>query len=163
MSDSPSLALQELKTRARLRLNALRAAPPVADGQAPRLRDCLHAVSRAAGFVHWEHARQVLSGEAAVGDDLGRLWHGPGCRGLLNPWFGRYDQAAAARAASPSQVLLPYARQFLLADANYLAALGMDPALPLWDEAERDLVRHAGSPAADALARLRLQAMRREV
>lgn len=46
--------VQELKTRARLRLNAGRreTAADVAAGL--RLRDCLQEVSRAVGFAHWE-------------------------------------------------------------------------------------------------------------
>lgn len=52
-------AIEELKTRARLRLNAARKADEVVS---LRLRDCLHEVSRQVGFLQWDPARQVLGG-----------------------------------------------------------------------------------------------------
>ena len=59
-------ALDELKTRARVRLNRARR-----EGVAGTLRlaDCLHEAARAVGFAHWEHARHVLAGQARAGDD----------------------------------------------------------------------------------------------
>lgn len=154
--------VQELKTRARLRLNASRreAAEPVAAEQ--RLRDCLHEVSRAVGFAHWEHARRVLSGEARAGDDQGRFWYAAGCQSLLTPWFARYDEAVLAWSSASEGVLLPYRRQFVLASDDFLVELGLDPDSSLWSEVGRDLVRSAGSPAWEALAWQRLRATRSE-
>ena len=157
-----SRLLQELKTRARLRLNAMRrgaADGPDATGDA-RLRDCLQAVSREVGFVHWEQARQVLGGQARAGDDQGSFWYAPACAALLNIWFAGYAEAVSARPLHRHAVLLPYRRQFVLAGNDFVRELGLDPDSPAWAEADRDLVRSAGSPAWEALAWNRLQASR---
>lgn len=156
-----SRLLQELKTRARLRLNAARrevgAQPAGADA---RLRDCLHLVSRDAGFVHWDHARHVLLGQAVAGDDQGSFWHAPRCSSLLSPWFARYDEARQALAQDATRVLLPYRRHFVLAGDDFLLELGLDPDSPSWTDAGHDLVRAAGTAAWASLAWQRLLATR---
>lgn len=158
-----SRPLQELKTRARLRLNAHRrtaeAAPAAGAAADPRLRDCLHTVAREAGFAHWEHARHVLGGRAAAGDDHGTFWYAPGCAVFLTPWFARHDEARQAMQQGSAGVLLPYRRQFVLAGPDFLAELGLDPESSLWADAGFDLVRSAGSPGWEALAWQRLRAI----
>lgn len=177
--------LDELKVRARLRLNAHKAAggaselrgaadgaadgandAAVADVQSerpsPKLRDCLNQVSREAGFAHWEQARRVLGGLAVPGEDMGSFWHAPSCHTLLNAWYATYDDARAGLQASmqarPGAVLLPYRQQFVVVDAPYLRALGLDPLDPDWDAAKHDLVKCYGSSTWLALAWRRLKA-----
>jgi hypothetical protein len=154
--------VQELKTRARLRLNASRREVGAPAERAPdqRLRDCLHAVSREAGFVHWEHARHVLGGQARAGEDQGTFWYAPRCSGVLSAWFARYDEAVLAQSQGAPGVLLPYRRQFVLAGDDFLVELGLDPDSPLWLDAGGDLVRGAGSVAWESLAWERLRASR---
>lgn len=147
--------LAELKTRARLRLNAARRGDEA--GVPPRLRDCLHEVARAVGFQHWEHARRVLGGEAQWGEDMGRFWYAPRCIVHLNTWIADRGQALAARQRA-SGFLLPYRRQFVLVEEGFVRELGLDPADPAWEAAGRDLVSTYGSPAWAALARQRLAA-----
>lgn len=152
--------VQELKTRARLRLNGHRrtaASTGVADDA--RLRDCLHEVAREAGFAHWEHARQVLGGQAAAGDDQGTFWYAPGCAGLLTPWFARHDEAREAQRQGTTGVLLPYRRQFVLAGADFLAELGLDPDSSLWADVAFDMVGSAGTSSWESLAWQRLRAI----
>ena len=148
-----SRLVEELKVRARLQRNAARHA-----ATAPKLRECLHAAARAVGFQHWEQARRVLGGQAVAGEDVGAFWHAPGCDRLLNLWFASLAQARHALAAAPGQVLLPYRRQFVVAGADYLHELGLDPDDGLWQAAGHDLVRSYGSEAWAALAWQRLQA-----
>lgn len=146
--------LTELKTRARLRLNAARR-------QATsdlRLGDCLHQVARDVGFADWEHGRRVLGGEAARGDDMGSFWHAPGCNVLLNHWFASYADARAALAVHGGAFLLPYRRQFVVVREPFIHELGLDPGDPAWTEARRDLVQAYGSAAWLALAARRLRA-----
>jgi hypothetical protein len=174
--------MTELKVRARLRLNARRGADA-----GLRLRDCLIDVARDAGFAHWEHAREVLGGEAAPGDDMGTFWHAPRCDALLNAWFTSLADARAALAsalasvvadslvASPpppasagaqgrfsrgmaTTVLFPYRRQFVLAGADFIRELGLDPQDAAWASAQHDLVRAYGGGAWQALALARLKA-----
>jgi hypothetical protein len=112
------------------------------------------------GFSNWEHGRRVLTGEAAAGDDMGTFWHSPSCNVLLNAWFARHDEARSALAAARGGYLLPYRRQFVVVQGEFIRELGLDPADPGWDEAQRDLVQAYGSAAWLALALRRLKAPR---
>jgi hypothetical protein len=149
--------LTELKTRARLQVNAARRGD--ADSGL-KLRDCLNHAARDVGFSNWEHGRRVLGGEAALGDDLGTFWYAPACAALLNAWFARYDEARIALAAAHGGCLLPYRRQFVVVQGEFLLELGLDPADPAWADARRDLVQAYGSAAWLALAWQRLKAPR---
>ena len=146
--------VDEIKVRARLRLNAARRDTAVAD---LRLRDCLHDCARAVGFAHWEHARRVLGGQALPGEDMGTFWHAPRTGILLNQWFARYDQAKAVLAAEPGVFLLPYRRQFFLVQDYFIREIGVDPDSPAWAVLERDMVAGYGSAAWLSLAMQRLR------
>lgn len=152
-----SRLLAELKTRARLRLNAARRDAASVE---PRLRDCLHEVARAVGFADWEHARRILGGEAVAGDDMGTFWYAPGCAALLSVWCASPVEARAAFEVEGARYLLPYRRQFVVADADFIVELGLDPADPAWAATRRDLVASYGSAAWQALAWRRLAATR---
>lgn len=149
----------ELKTRARLRLNGIRRE---ADGDAAdqRLRDCLNAVAREIGFLHWQHARNVLSGQATRHDDMGTFWHTRRCDGLLNHWFAHYERAREALAVSEHRVLVPYRKQFIVVDGNYLKELGLSIDDEAWASAKRDLVQAYGGEAWLGLSERRLAASR---
>lgn len=149
--------LQELKTRARLRLNARRRESMGTDLQ---LRDCLNAVAADVGFTHWAHARQVLGGSAIAGDDQGSFWYAPGCSGLLSHWYPRYDLALEGQSQGVEGVLFPFRRQFVLAGPGYLKEIGLDPDSPALAGLSFDLVASAGSPDWLTLAWQRLIATR---
>jgi len=153
-----SALLDELKVRARLRLNAARREQ--ADPAEIRLRHCLNQVARDVGFAHWEHARAVLGAMAAREDDMGTFWHAPRTGILLNLWLARYEQAYAALVADPGAFLLPYRRQFMVVQEHFIRELGVDPSHPAWAEAGHDLVAAYGSSAWLALAGQRLKAPR---
>lgn len=150
-----SAAVEELKVRARVRLNAARRA-----GGEGKLREQLHEVAREVGFTQWDHARRVLSGAAAPGEDFGTFWHAPRTSSFLNEWFADVAQAQAALARSRAGVLLPYKRQFVLVPPDFLRELGLDPRDPAFTDAGRDLMRAYGSPAWQALAAQRVRAPR---
>lgn len=154
--------ITELKTRARLRLNGIRRE---ADGDAAdlRLRDCLNAVAREIGFAHWQHARSVLGGQAARNDDMGTFWHTRRCDGFLNHWFAHYERAREALAVSEHRVLVPYRKQFIVVDGNYLKELGLSIDDEAWTSAKRDLVQAYGSEAWLGLSERRLAASRHAV
>lgn len=150
-----ALALvEELKVRARVRLNRARR-----EGQAgaTRLRDALHAVARELGFADWEHARQVLSGLAAPGSDLGGFWHAPRTGILLHIWFSSHEQARAV-LQQEGGFLLPYRRQCFIVQAPFIEALGLNPQDASWADAGHDLLAAYGSPAWRALCWQRLRA-----
>ncbi len=147
-------AVDELKVRARLRLNALRDA-----GQDARLRDCLTDVARHAGFMHWEHARRVLSGEAATGDDMGTFWWAPACAAYLSEWHADLQVAKQAlEKGKGERFLVPYRRQFAVVPAGYVRDIGIDPASPEWAALGCDLVAGYGSAAWRQLCMQRLRA-----
>lgn len=148
--------LEELKTRARLRLNAARREE--ADSAGVRLRHCLNQVAREVGFAHWEHARAVLGGLATRDDDMGTFWHAPRTGILLNLWLARYEEAQAALAADPRAYLLPYRRQFMVVQADFIQELGVDAGHAAWGETAHDLVAAYGSSAWLLLAGQRLKA-----
>lgn len=149
----------ELKTRARLRLNSLRREVEAASANC-RLRDCLNQVARDVGFLNWQQALRVLSGRAAQCDDMGSFWHAPRCNSLLSHWFASYERAREALAISEQGVLVPYGRQFIVVDGNYLRELGLAVDEDAWRRAGRDLVRAYGSEAWLALSEQRLRATR---
>lgn len=148
-------ALDELKTRARVRLNRARR-----EGVAGSLKlaDCLHEAARAVGFAHWEHARHVLGGQALAGDDLGDFWHAPGTGIVLNHWFARHAEARAVLGANRSAFLLPYRRQCFIVEAHFIRALGLDPDDAAWGALGHDLLAGYGAPAWQALAAQRVRA-----
>lgn len=151
-----SALVDELKTRARVRLNAGRR-----EGEeGSRLRDMLHAVSREVGFAHWEHARRVLGGLALPGEDMGTFWHSPRTAALLNEWHATPAKAQAARGGREGLYLLPYKWQAVLVQAPFIAELGLDPAHPAWPAAGHDLCAAYASPAWRELAALRIRAPR---
>jgi hypothetical protein len=152
--------LVELKVRARLRVNAARRAAPGPQEGGLRLRDALNAVAREVGFQHWEQARRVLGGLAQPGEDMGTFWHAPRTGILLNEWFADIQQARAAHARQPRAFLLPYRRQFMVVQADFVQELGVDPDHPAWDAVGRDLVRGCGSAGWLALADQRIRAPR---
>ncbi len=157
--------IEELKTQARIRQKAANAAQaanaasaPVGAGAALQLKDALALAARGRGFMHFEHARRVLGGLAAPGDDMGSFWHAPRCSALLSEWFAREAEALAALASKPRAFLLPYRRQFVVVGPEYVRELGLDPSHPAWAEARHNLVAAYGTPAWQALTLLRLRA-----
>jgi hypothetical protein len=147
-------ALEELKVRARLRRNAMRG-----EG-GPQLRDCFAAVARDAGFADWEHARRVLSGLARPGDDMGKFWYAPGCASLLNEWHSDLAIARAALARQRGAYLLPYARQFVVVQGDFIRELGLDPDEPVWIDTGRDIAAAYGTDGWARLCKRRLEATR---
>ncbi|MDR2325614.1 MAG: hypothetical protein LBE51_09485 [Acidovorax sp.] len=147
--------VDELKVRARVRLNRARR-----EGQAgaTRLRDALHAVAREAGFADWEHARHVLSGQAALGEDMGGFWHAAGTGILLHIWFSNHAEAQAA-LRQEGGFLLPYRRQCFMVQAPFIEALGLDPQDAAWASIDHDLVAGYGTEAWRVLSWQRLRAL----
>jgi len=163
--------ITELKTRARIGLNAIHAGDfalvaraeavsgkPRAHPPEWKLRHCLGLVANAVGFADWDEGRRVLGGTAGAGDDMGTFWHAPRCNGLLSHWFARYDEARTSLAVAADRTLLPYRRQFVVVGEPYLRELGLDPGDPHRHGAGRDLVAGYGGPDWLALAERRLRA-----
>src|SRR5450830_726848 len=140
----------EIKTRARLLLKLLQNKNVAANKRALmlsrkqkwalpeewQLRHCLNLAAADCGFQHWEHAREVLSGRALAGADMGDFWHGAEVGGYTNHWFSSYAQALTQLQAHPD-------------DAS-------------WDIIGRNLIAGYRSNSWLTLAQYRLQATRVE-
>lgn len=164
-------AIEELKIRARLLCKALARGEPEAQRRARHIARrrrwplpeawtlglCLNVVSAEAGFDQWAHARRVLEGASRPGEDMGRLWYDAACAALLNHWFAGYGEARASLQLHEGRYLLPYETQFIVAEAPFVAALGLDPASRCWAALGRDLVDGYGTAAWHALAADRLR------
>lgn len=174
--------VEELKTRAEIlhrrvasgdeaALERLRALPELAKADAAALagagarmrrKHCLAVVAREHGFASWEHARRVLDGAAGEAD-FGTLLHASPS-GALNVWSVSYDEARAhldeVRSGGARRYLLPYRRQFFVADRAFVEGLGLDPDDTDWDAVEGDLVRPRDAQARRRLYQKRLDALR---
>lgn len=172
--DAPRDPISEIKTRARLLINALRrddagahqlARTLCAKGRWSEpeewtLGHCRNLESVRAGFDNWEHARHVLEGHAAPISNAGSFWYADACRAMTNQWLAHYAEAEAILRADASLYLVPYRLQFVLVDRYFVEALGLDPDASEWSELRRDLVAGYGGTAWRTLALKRLDAMR---
>ena len=170
---SVNACIVELKTRARLGLNALAAGDltlleraqsasrlkiPVPEHW--QLRHALTLVSRSLGFSTWEQTRRVLGGLAEAGDDMGGFWHAPGCSSLLNHWYADYRSALERLQSRDGLVLFPYRRQFVVVGPPYLRELGLELPGGAGEDERMDLVSLYGSPIWLRLCLARLRASR---
>ena len=162
--------VDEMKTRARLGLNALNMgdmalldrAQAVSGLRLPapaqwKLRHTLTLVARSVGFRTWEQARCALGGYAERGDDMGSFWHAPRCNSLLNHWFASYASASSLQRSGAGLTLLPYRRQFMVVDRYYLRELGVDVSAASNSDS-MDLVALYGSATWLAMCCSRLRA-----
>jgi hypothetical protein len=133
-----------------------------------RRKHCLAVVARECGFGGWEHALRAFDGDPGE-TDLGTLLYGrePGASSGLHVWFTRreYDEARALLGAAPHapgerRFLLAYKRDLFLADAPFVARLGMDPGAPEWAAIGWDWACPADAGARRRLYGARLSALR---
>lgn len=91
-----------------------------------KLKHVLNAVAKKAGFTDWQHAVHVLDGKWHPGEDAGTFWYSPKCQALLNIWCRNLNEAEEQLADLPDAILFPYKKQFIVANENFMAALGLD-------------------------------------
>lgn len=169
--------VSELKTRARLLLNSLRSNSPAVILRSTRiakqqgwclpdewsLRHALNIVASEAGFIHWEHARQMLEGNAPAPQDMGTFWYDKQAHGFTNHWFASYTEATAQLRLHPDSYLLPYKNQFFIAELPCIEQLGLGAQPALWQAISHDLAAAYGTAAWYALCELRFKATRTEI
>ncbi|OJY22237.1 MAG: hypothetical protein BGO98_37235 [Myxococcales bacterium 68-20] len=161
------IATGDAASRARLRrLTELAKADDVAiTAAAPSIRrkHCLTVCAREHGFSTWEHAQRVLRGWEDE-TDFGALLYDRQSSGLLNVWFASYvearEQLVAMRRDGQARYLLAYRRQFFVAEAQFIEALGMDPSDADWERLDFDWARPRDPLARRRLYGQRLQALR---
>jgi hypothetical protein len=130
---------------------------------APRVvrRHCLAILASELGFSSWPHAKAVISGAQGV-SDYGTLLYPKRCCGYLNLWYGRYEDAAIGRRASGGY-LLAYRRQFMVVQASFIEALGLDSEASEWQRLGFDWVRPLDLRARTRLYGRMIAQMPREV
>ena len=102
-------------------------------------KDCLAAIAREHGLRSWAHALRVLGGDPTE-PDLGTLLYPGSDAPYPNHWFARYDEARAQLDAHGGW-LLGYREQFVVVEAPFIEALGLDPGDPDWARIGRDWAR----------------------
>ncbi|WP_419797929.1 MAG: hypothetical protein ACNI26_16935 [Terasakiella sp.] len=154
-------SIEELKIRAKKLQQAAKRFDPQAlaylniklnsDHQLQR-KTCLNVLARKMGFTDWSHARHVLSGSASIGQDMGKIWYENACSAHLNNWFASYDEAKQYLTDHPDFYLLPYKNQFIVADQNLIAVLGLtDECAGYWHSIGNNLVDGYGTDGWHAL------------
>lgn len=148
--------IRELRIRAQKLHRAARAADAGALARVPgtspddvQRKDCLAAIAREHGFRGWAHALRVLSGDPEE-RDVGTMLYPGSDAPYPNLWFARYEEARAQLDAHGGW-LLGYREQFVVVEAAFVEALGLDPADPDWEGIGRDWSR-----PRDRAARARL-------
>ena len=71
-----------------------------------------------------------------------------------------HAEARAALDARRGLFLLPYRRQLIVADADFIVEIGLNPADPAWAVLQRDLAAGYASEAWATLAFQRIKAPR---
>lgn len=160
------LALNEIKIQAKKRLKLLKSDTDsfinekilkqigVIDQDDVQLKHALTIVSRQLGFSTWQQASSVLSGARPTNpiNDMGTLFYPKTCHGLTNEWFADYASAKAVLLADNHKWLFPYKRQFIVGDANYLAAFRFKPEISaLFDDINHDMTASYNTPIWDKI------------
>lgn len=105
--------IESLKTRAKLLQKSKQK-----NGQSMQLKDALNKIAQLSGFENWRELKQTLE----VNDSLLGFQHsGP----QTYPWFKSYEEACRYREEC-NGVLVPYQKDFFVADEFYLNALKID-------------------------------------
>ncbi|WP_225409824.1 hypothetical protein [Stigmatella hybrida] len=98
--------------------------------EAVRRKHALAVIAHEQGHASWVELKQALGEEEAPSLDTEAFFRKN--RGaFLNRWFRTYPEALASLQAQGGY-LFPFREQFFLCEAEFLRALGMDPAEPDW-------------------------------
>ncbi len=151
-----SKPLNELKIKAKRALKQERVSGSI-ETEA-RLKSRQAAFAKKAGFRDWQHAHQNLGGGWSDGLDAGSFWYSPKCTTLLNIWCRDLQEAEKQLTLHPECVLLPYKRQYILANSDFLTAIGLEAYLPsILEPDNRNLSKLYGNPYWETLALARLK------
>lgn len=147
-------AVDDLKQRARILhkqakagdANALQRIGSIAEPL--QRRHALAAVARECGFASWPHAVAVLTGAST--EDFGTLLYPDRSDMYWNVWSASYDEARKIREQHGGY-LLAYKKHFFIADAHFVAHIGLDPADADWEKIGRDWVQPRDRDARERL------------
>lgn len=123
------------------RLRAVPGFAPATDTEisgAVKRRHCLTVVAMELGFRGWAQLAHVLEG-GEEGADFGTILCPNRMMPHQNIWVANYLEAQQIRDEHGG-FLLPYKRQFFIADGDFLLDLGLDPEAEDWARMGRDWV-----------------------
>lgn len=100
-------------------------------------------------------SEDLHAGRLEPGDDYGELWYELATDVCLNHWCSTYDEAREVLARHGGY-LLPYRRQFVVVEREYVKILGLDPEDPAWEAVGHDLAQPADLAAYRELVAARL-------
>ncbi|MEK2644598.1 glyoxalase superfamily protein [Bdellovibrio sp. BCCA] len=109
--------IESLKTRAKLLQKS-----KAKNGEEIQLKEALNKIAQLSGFENWRDLKHTLE----VNDVL--LNHG-GTGPQTLPWFKSYEEACAFRDQT-NGILVPYQKDFFVADEDYLKSLGFSEQDP---------------------------------
>ncbi|WP_374078482.1 glyoxalase superfamily protein [Bdellovibrio bacteriovorus] len=109
--------IESLKTRAKLLQKS-----KAKNGEQIQLKDALNKIANLSGFENWRELKHTLEVNDLLINPRGR---GP----QTLPWFKSYAEALAFRDES-NGILVPYQKDFFVADEDYLKALNLDAQDP---------------------------------
>ncbi|MCW9034701.1 MAG: hypothetical protein OQJ97_10830 [Rhodospirillales bacterium] len=131
--------------------------------QEVKRRTCLNSIAMDLGFSDWSQAKTVLSGEDVDGVNRGTLWYSQKCMPFLNLWFATYEEARAVLKDNPDFYLVPYKKQFIVVDHNYLKAINLwEGCQTEWQAIDRDAVNGYGAPEWHHLVWARIVDLRKK-
>lgn len=109
--------IESLKTRAKLLQKS-----KAKNGEQIQLKEALNKIANLSGFENWRELKHTLEVNDLLINPRGR---GP----QTLPWFKSYEEALAFRDES-NGILVPYQKDFFVADEDYLKALNLDAQDP---------------------------------
>ena len=135
---------KQVSKKAPLAVARMRAVPgfaPSSDteiaGETKR-RHCLSVVAMELGFRGWAQLAHVLE-DGEEGADFGTILCPKRMMVHQNIWVANYLEAQQIRREHGG-FLLPYKKQFFIADGDFLLDLGLDPEAEDWERMGRDWV-----------------------
>jgi hypothetical protein len=149
MAQTDTAPVSELKIKSQLLKKSFRREPtgfhnwmqslPTPDlwsNTPPKLQEVQDFIAKKAGFHNWRHAVHYLSGGWHPGEDAGTFWYSNRCTPLLNIWCRNEEEAKAELRKMPHLLILPYKKQFILANEDYLTAIGIQS---VWQQKKKEI------------------------
>jgi hypothetical protein len=114
-------------------------------------KHALDVVAREAGFMDWAQLKSAKSWDHRMLFDTTRLFSA-GSAAFLNLWHRDYGEARELLAGEPKRFLFPYREHFVLCEALFLEARGINANDPDWERIGRDWVNPRDARAQARLA-----------
>jgi len=151
--DQPQALAAAERLRIVPRYRAMSAAQILAGRESLQLKHALQVVALEAGRPDWLTLKRSLDDNPWEAD--ADLFYPQHYGAFLNHWCKTYEEARALLERQGGY-LLPYRKQYFICQADFIKAIGLDPADPDWERIGHDWIRPDDQHARDRLwAKLR--------